>query len=89
MDTTIKTQGLRLARGGGPMPPHHPRSAGSSQRNCDVPIPQELGLPSLEGRRLGRIRKRSPKWWWLKDKEGESPQQYNKGSSEDQSEDLR
>ena len=36
-----------------------------------------------------RIGKRSPEWWWLKDKEGKSPQKQNKGRSEDWSEDLR
>ena len=36
-----------------------------------------------------RIGKRSLEWWWLKDKEGKSPQKQNKGSSEDQNEDLR
>ena len=35
-----------------------------------------------------RIGKRSPEWWWLKDKE-KSPQKWNKGRSEDQSENLR
>ena len=36
-----------------------------------------------------RIGKRSPEWWWLKDKEGKSPGKLNKGRSKDQSEDLR
>ena len=35
------------------------------------------------------IEKRSPEWWWLKDKEGKSLWKQNKGSSEDWSEDLR
>ena len=33
--------------------------------------------------------KRSPKWQWLKDKQGKSPQKQNKGRSEDQSEAVR
>ena len=33
--------------------------------------------------------KRSPKWRWLKDKEGKSPWKQDKGMSEDKSEDLR
>ena len=40
---------------------------------------------------LGRIGN-SPKWWWLKDKEGKSvktEQRKAKGKSEDRSEDLR
>ena len=36
-----------------------------------------------------RIGKRSPEWWWLKDKEGKSLRKYNKGRSKDRSEDLR
>ena len=36
-----------------------------------------------------RIGERSPEWRWLKGKEGKSPQEQNKGRSEDQSEDLR
>ena len=38
---------------------------------------------------VGRIGKRSPKWRWLKDKEGKSPRIQNKRRSEDRSEDLR
>ena len=36
-----------------------------------------------------RIGNRSPKWRWLKDKEGKSPRKQNKASSEDWNEDLR
>ena len=46
MDTAIRTLRLRLPRGGDPMPLS---SAESSQRERDIPIPKELGLPSLEG----------------------------------------
>ena len=38
---------------------------------------------------VGRIGERSPKWRWLKDKEGKSPRKQNKRRSEDRSEDLR
>ena len=48
MDTGIRTQGLRLARGG-PNAPLHPSSAGSSQRDLNDPTPKELGLPLLRG----------------------------------------
>ena len=52
MDTGIRTQGLRLARGG-PNAPLHPSSAGSSQRDLNTPIPKKFGLPSFEGVMLG------------------------------------
>ena len=42
------------SRDGRPNSPHHPSSAGSSQKDLDAPIPKELGLPSLEGGVLGR-----------------------------------
>ena len=53
MDTTIRILGLETSKRGGPMALRHPNSAGSSQRDLDVPIPKELGLPSLEGEILG------------------------------------
>ena len=53
------------------------------------PIPKELSLPILRGERwVVRIGKRSPKWWWLKDK-GKSLQKRNKGKSTDRSENFR
>ena len=49
MDTAIRTLRLETSKRGRPNTPHHPRSAGSSQKDLDAPIPRELGLPSLEG----------------------------------------
>ena len=40
-------------RRGRPNAPCCPSSAGCSQKDFDVPIPKELGLPSLEGGMLG------------------------------------
>ena len=54
MDTAIRTLRLETSKRGRPNTPHHPRSAGSSQKDLDAPIPRELGLPSLEGGVLGR-----------------------------------
>ena len=47
MNIAIKT--LETSKRGRPNSPQVPSSAGSSQRDLDVPIPKELGLPSLEG----------------------------------------
>ena len=71
MDIAIGTLRPETSKRGRPNTPGHPSSAGSSQKDLDAPIPKELGLPSLEGGMLGRIGKRSPKWLWLKDKEGQ------------------
>ena len=49
MDTTIRTLRLETSKRGGPNAPHHPSSAGSSQRDLDAPNPKEMGLPSLKG----------------------------------------
>ena len=54
MDTTIRTLRLETSKRGKPNTPHHPSSAGSSQKDFDAPIPKELGLPSLEEGMLGR-----------------------------------
>ena len=54
MDTAIRTLRPETSKRGQPNAPCHPSSAGSSQRDLDVPIPKELGLPSLEGEMLGR-----------------------------------
>ena len=78
LDTAIRALRIETNKRGRPNTPHHPSSAGSSQKDLDVPIPEELGLPSLEGGMLGRIGKRSPKWRWLR-----------QGRSKDQSEDFR
>ena len=64
---------LESSKRGRPSAPHCPSSAGSSQRDIDIPIPKESGLPSLEGEcYIIRKGKRSPEWWWLKDKKGKS-----------------
>ena len=49
MDTIIKTLRLENSKRGRPNSPHHPSSAGSSQRNLNVPTPKGLYLLSLEG----------------------------------------
>ena len=54
MDTAVKTLKPETNKRGRPNAPHHPSSAGSSQKDLDTPIPKELGLPSLEGGMLGR-----------------------------------
>ena len=48
MDTTVRTLRLETSKKGRPNAPHHPSSAGNSQRDLDAPIPKELGFPSLE-----------------------------------------
>ena len=49
MDTAIRTLRPETSKRGSPNAPHHPSSAGSSQRDLDAPVPQEWGFPSLEG----------------------------------------
>ena len=68
MNTTVWTLRLDISKRGKPNAPHHPSSAESIQRDLDVPIPKKLGLPFF----IDRIGKRSPEWWWLKDKERKS-----------------
>jgi len=53
MDTAIRTLRLEPSKRGRPNAPGHSSSVGNSQRDLDVPIPKELGLPSLEGGMLG------------------------------------
>ena len=72
MDTGIRTLKLETSKRGRPNAPHHSTSTGSSHRDLDARVPEELGLPSLEGRIIVRTGKRRPQWWWLKDKEGKS-----------------
>ena len=75
MDTAIRILRLETSKMGRPNAPCHHSSAGSSQRDLDTSILNELGLPSLEGGMLVvRIGKRIPEWQWLKEKEGKSPQ---------------
>ena len=76
MDTTMRTLRLEISKRERPNAPHHPSSAGSSQRDLDAPIPKELGLTSLEGGcecQVVRIGNKSPKQQWLKDKERDKP----------------
>ena len=54
LDTAIRALRIETSKRGRPNTPHHPGSAGSSQKDLDAPIPKELGLPSLEGGMLGR-----------------------------------
>ena len=49
MDTAIRTLGPETSKRGWPNTLHLPSSAGSSQKNLKIPIPKELGLPSLGG----------------------------------------
>ena len=53
MDTAIRTLRPGTSKRERPNAPRCPRSAGSSQRDLDTPIPKESGLPSLEGGMLG------------------------------------
>ena len=50
MDTTIRTLRLDINKRGNPKASRPPSSAGSIQRDLDVPIPKKFGLPSLERR---------------------------------------
>ena len=53
MGTAIRNLRRETSKRGKPNAPHHPSSAGSSQKDLDALIPKELGLPSLEGGILG------------------------------------
>ena len=53
MDTAIRTPRSETSQRGRPNVPCHPSSAGCSQRDLEALIPEELGLPSLEGGMLG------------------------------------
>ena len=58
MDTTIRTLRPETSKRGRPNAPHSPRSAGSSQRDLEAPIPKEFGFPSLEGGMLGSLNRK-------------------------------
>ena len=47
-DTAVKTLKPETNKRGRPNAPHHPSSAGSSQKDFCALIPKELGLPSLK-----------------------------------------
>ena len=53
LDTAIRTLRIETSKRGRPNTHRHPSSAGSSQKDLNAPIPEELGLPSLEGGVLG------------------------------------
>ena len=90
MDTAIRTLRLETSKRGRPNAPHCPSLAGSSQKDLNTPIPKELGISTLEEGMLGgQNRKKEFKMWWLKDKDGKSPQKQNKGRCEDWNENLR
>ena len=92
MDTVIKTLRLETSKRGRLNDPHHPSSAGISQRDLNAPIPKELGLPSLEGGMLGRQnRRRSPKWQLLKDRQrkGKAHEKETKEKSQDRNGNVR
>ena len=92
MDTSIRTLRLETSKRGRSNAPGRPSLAGSSQTDFDVPIPKELGLPSLKGEcQIVRIGKRSPKWQWLKEKERKmsTKMKNKKRKSENQNENLR
>ena len=48
MDTAMRTLRPETSKRGRPNAPRCPNAAGSSQKDLDAPIPEELGLPSLE-----------------------------------------
>ena len=58
MDTALRTLRLESSKRGRSNAPHHPSSAGISQRDLGAPIPKELGLLSLEGGILGHQKKK-------------------------------
>ena len=49
MDTNIRTLRLETSKKGRPNALCCLSSVGSSQRDFDVPVPKDLGLPYLEG----------------------------------------
>ena len=53
MDTNIRTLSPETSKRGRLKAPHHPSSAGSSQKDFDTLIPKELGLLSLKVGRGG------------------------------------
>ena len=81
MDTAIRTRRPETSKKGGPMPTPSQFSR-SHQRELNAPIPKELASHLLRGEcQVVRIVNRSPKWLWLKDKEGKSPGKQKKGRS--------
>ena len=73
MLSTIRTLRLEISMRGRPSSLVVPAQR-EVARDLDAPTPKELDVPSLEGGMLVvRIGKRSPKQWWLKDKQRKKP----------------
>ena len=68
-----KDSRLETSKMGRPNAPSPSQFSRKQPEKLRCPYSPRIGPPISWGGRLGRIRKRSPKWWWLKDKEGESP----------------
>ena len=84
MDTAIRILRLETSKMGRPNAPCHHSSAGSSQRDLDTSILNELGLPSLEGGMSGsQKRKKKSRMSVAKRQKGKSLQKQNKGRLED------
>ena len=88
MDTTIRTLRLETSKRGRPSAPHHPSSAGSSQKDLSISITKESGLPSLEG---GDVKQLEQEKGLQNDggsqtKKREKATKWNKRKSEDQNE---
>ena len=71
MDTAIRTLRLETSkRGGGPMPLTIPAQQEVARETSTPLLPENWASHLLRGGgEVVRIGKRSPKWWWLKDKE--------------------
>ena len=90
MDTAIRALRPETSKRGGPMPLTIPVQQEVARETSMSLFPKNWASYLLKGEcQVVRIGKRSLEWWWLKDKEGKSPQKQNKGRSEDGSEDLR
>ena len=92
-DTVIRTLRLETVKRGGPVALIVPLQQEVARENSMPLLPKNWASHLLRWEsQVVRIQKRGPEQWWLKDKEGKSPQKQNKqnkGSSEDRSEKLR
>ena len=90
MDTAIRTLRPETSKRGSPMPLAIPVQQEVARETLMPLFPKNWASHLSRGEcQVVRIGKRSPEWWWLKDKEGKHPQKQKKGRSEDQNEDLR
>ena len=90
MDTAIRTLRPETSKRGSPMPLAIPAQQEVARETLMPLFPKNWASHLSRGEcQVVRIGKRSPEWWWLKDKEGKNPQKQKKGRSEDQNEDLR